>query len=125
MILVKDNNILGSDKREIWSEYNDLRGVTWLQSADPDSNYCFATHCIAENPAWFQRQLLSTLKTMPEDRGEAQERVEPMEEEDGVGGGEAEEEGEAEVEVEAEGAEEEEDVEVTEDEAAELAGLNR
>ena len=61
---------------------------------------------------------------MPEDRGEAQERVEPMEEEDAVGG-EAEEEGEAEVEVEGEGAEEEEDVGVTEDEAAELAGLNR
>ena len=60
----------------------------------------------------------NTLITMPEDRGEAQERVEPMEEEPM---GEAEEEEEAEVED----AEEEENVDVTEDEAAELAGLNR
>ena len=61
---------------------------------------------------------------MPEDRGEVQERVEPMEEEDAVQG-EAEEEGETEVEAEVENDEEEEEVEVTEDEAAELAGLNR
>ena len=65
----------------------------------------------------------NTLITMPEDRGEAQERVEPMEEEETVG--EAEEEGEGEVEAEVDDAGEEEDVEVTEDEAAELAGLNR
>ena len=78
---------------------------------------------LALNSSLFQRQLNSTLTRMPEDRGEAQERVEPMEEEDAVG--EAEEEGEAEVEAEVNDAGEEEDVEVTEDEAAELAGLNR
>ena len=61
---------------------------------------------------------------MPEDRGEAQERVEPMEEEDAVQG-EPEGEGEAEVEAEVDDADEEEEVEVTEDEAVELAGLNR
>ena len=106
------------------TEKDDLSGVTWPGSADADSNYFFASPRLALNPPWFQRQLSSTLIRMPEDRGEAQERVEPMEEEDAVQG-EAEGEGEAEVEAEVDDADEEEEVEVTEDEAVELAGLNR
>ena len=58
---------------------------------------------------------------MPEDRGEALERVEPMEEEDSVGEAEEGESGQEEVDVDQGEVEEEE----TEDEAAEFAGLNR